>query len=137
MIRQNHTLIFQFEKEFFRNKPQTISQEEQILQDIEDINNADNVYERHPQYLNKITKTVYGYPDRYRCNYIIQSKHKYRRCKAKVIINEDEKERINKNSLTLADYNDNIYDEYCSHHIYCENEHLDTYIKLTCTYCNA
>jgi hypothetical protein len=119
-----------FNKEFFRNKPQTISQREQILQDIEDIENADNIYKRHPQYLDKITKTVYGYPNRYRCNYIILSKHKYHRCKSKVAVDKEEKERLNKNSLSISDYNNEIYGDYCSHHINSDNEHLKPYIKL-------
>lgn len=122
--------LYNFNKEFFRNKPQTISQKEQVLNDIDDLEAAENVYERYPQYSDKVTKTVYGYPDRYRCNYIILSKHKYHRCKAKVAVDEDEKERINKNGLSPSEYNDMIYGEFCNHHINCENEHLDTYINL-------
>jgi hypothetical protein len=119
-----------FNKEFFRNRPQTISQREQILQDVEDLEEADSVYERYPKYADKVTKTVYGYPDRYRCDYIILSKHKYHRCKAKVAVDEDEKERVDKRTLAPAEYNDMIYSDYCCHHIHCENEHLDAYIEL-------
>lgn len=118
-----------FKNEFFINKPQIINQEQQIRIDIDDIKKANDIYEKYPDYEKKVTKTVYGYPDRYRCNYIILNKHKYYRCKAKVLIDKDTKEQIN-NNLPIEEYNDLIYEEYCSHHINNENTNLDTYIKL-------
>jgi hypothetical protein len=118
-----------FENDFYCTKPQTISQKDQIIKDIEDIEMADDIYENNPEYEIKVNKTIYGYPDRYRCEYIILSKHKYHRCKAKVMLNEEYAKTVDKD-IDIEERNDFIYEYCCSHHFNMKNEHLTEYNKL-------
>lgn len=67
---------------FIKKRP-FISQHEYLRQEIEDIRRADTVYNARPgDFPNH--KTEYGYPDKFRCNYIKLDKHKLSRCSIKI-----------------------------------------------------
>tara|TARA_B100001093_G_scaffold358496_1_gene343082 strand:- start:13 stop:618 length:606 start_codon:yes stop_codon:yes gene_type:complete len=82
----------------------------ELKNELKEIKLADEVYKNNPKlYINK--KTEFGYPDKFRCNFIRYNKHKYYRCKCK--ISEDDKDKM-----------------FCSRHYQEDNIHINNYIKL-------
>ena len=82
----------------------------ELKNELKEIKLADEVYKKNPKlYINK--KTEFGYPDKFRCNFIRYNKHKYYRCKCK--ISEDDKDKM-----------------FCSRHYQEDNIHINNYIKL-------
>ena len=71
--------------QLFIKRKSVISQLDFIKEDCETIDKADSLYNANPEHYPN-HKTVYGYPDEYRCNYIIQHMHKLIRCRKKIII---------------------------------------------------
>jgi len=67
----------------FIKKKAFISQHEYLRQEIDDIRRADTAYNAHPEDFPN-HKTEYGYPDKFRCNYIKLEKHKLARCSTKI-----------------------------------------------------
>ena len=116
-----------FNKEYFLTKPQTISQEQQIINEINDIKQANKIYETDEKYSNKIIKTVYGYPDRYRCEYIMVKNHKLTRCKCKVL---KDKEIDTDMTASINEINDDLHLYKCSKHINSDNKYSNEYYEL-------
>ena len=82
----------------------------ELKNELKEIKLADEVYKNNPKhYINK--KTEFGYPDKFRCNFIRYNKHKYYRCKCK--ISGEDKDKM-----------------FCSRHYLEDNIHINNYIKL-------
>lgn len=97
-------------KLFFKSKG-VISQTALLKEELDLIDKATKDYILHPdKYINN-KKTVYGYPDEFRCNHIIYKKHKFTRCKNKI----DE---------------ENGGDTFCLHHWDSENPYETDYQNL-------
>ena len=97
-------------KLFFKSQG-VITQEELLKDELKLLDKATEEYDSHPEkYINN-KKTVFGYPDEYRCHHIIYKKHKFTRCKNKV----DE---------------ENGGDMFCLHHWDSENPYEKEYQKL-------
>lgn len=116
-----------FDKEYYSIKPQTITQEQQLKVELKDIKRANEEYEKNPLYKEKITKTVFGYPDRFRCEFIILGKHKLHRCKSKVF---RDKEIETDEDLTKAEIIDEQCLYVCKKHLHMENKYAKEYQKL-------
>lgn len=116
-----------FKNEYFTIMPSFISQEEEIIKELEDITLANAIYIKHPEYKKNIITTVYGYPDRYRCEFITVNKHKFSRCKSKVY-----RDKLLEPDTTLTDdeNNDAQYLYKCKKHLHIENKYIDDYHKL-------
>lgn len=83
---------------------------QQIKIELKEIESANQAYNEDPKcYLNK--KTEFGYPDKFRCNFIRYDKHKFSRCKCKIT-------------------NDDPENMFCTRHYLVENEHINEYLKL-------
>jgi hypothetical protein len=92
------------------HKPSTIPQDNEMADDYKRMKLATKAYAKSPiSYTDK--RTEYGLPEQFRCNYIIYSKHKYRRCAC--VISKECGENM-----------------YCARHYEKENAHMDAYSKL-------
>jgi hypothetical protein len=116
-----------FVKEYFSIKPQIISQEEQLIKELKDIKRADEIYIKYSKYANKILKTVYGFPNRYRCEFIIMNKHKLQRCKNKVF--KDNNICID-DCTNINDINNEQHLFLCKKHINDNNIYAKEYYEL-------
>ena len=73
----------------FIKKKSFISQHEYLRQEIDDIRRADIAYNAHPEDFPN-HKTEYGYPDKFRCNYInLYKHHKLSRCAVKITAGDE------------------------------------------------
>lgn len=100
-----------YNKSFYYTKPGLIMQIDLIKKDINDIKKANMLYFKYPELEKKQQKTDYGFPDKYRCNYIRLKNHKIQRCK---------------NKISEEDVNDLM----CLLHINTENTYKDKYYKM-------
>lgn len=78
-----------FKLNFYFTKANLITQYDIIKTDVFDIKKANMLYFRYPELEKKKTRTEYGYPDKYRCNFIRMNKHKMSRCKSKITDDEE------------------------------------------------
>jgi hypothetical protein len=110
--KEINVMYEKFKKKFYYKKKNLITQNEIIKKDIYDITNANNLYSKYNDVKENMDgKTLYGYPDKMRCNYIRMDKHKMQRCKNKIS-------------------KDDIYDLMCCKHVNLENIYRENYYKL-------
>lgn len=73
-----------FMSKIFLKSKGVISQTELLKDELTLVDKASEEYDTHPDRYIKNKKTVYGYPDEYRCHHIIYKKHKFTRCSNKI-----------------------------------------------------
>jgi hypothetical protein len=118
----------EFKKKIFYTKPGVITQNILIKNELNDIKRANQIYQKEPNlYLPKIRKTVFGYPDRYRCEFIIYFKNKFHRCKNKVF---KDKEIEVDDDMTLEEKLDEQHLYVCKRHIGLENKYAQEYQNI-------
>lgn len=101
----------QFMDRIFIHSKGLITQTELLQNEIDNIKKANEEYNLYPEKYIQNKKTIYGYPEEYRCNFIIYNKNKFTRCCNKI--------------------NDNTHNEiYCSLHWDIENKYYDIYTQL-------
>jgi len=72
-------------------RPRIINQTELLKTELNDIKQADRIYFKHTKNLNATQakdlymETEYGYPDRFRCKFIINKKNNLIRCRRRII----------------------------------------------------
>jgi hypothetical protein len=114
----NDKLYKEFCKRFYYTKKALITQDDIIKKDISDMRKANILYLKYPELDITRTKTDFGYPNKYRCNFIRINKHKMLRCKNK-IADTDDNTNDGLNSCIM-----------CSKHLYSDNTYREQYYKL-------
>jgi len=113
----NDKLYKEFCTRFYYTKKALITQDDIIKKDISDMRKANILYLKYPELDITRTKTDFGYPSKYRCNFIRISKHKMLRCKNKISDTNDDNNGLNSCIM-------------CSKHIYSDNIYREQYYKL-------
>ena len=116
-----------FDKEYYTTKRNFITQENIIKRDLHDITKAEDIYDKYEKFSKNIMKTGYGFPDRYRCEYIILKNHKLHRCKNKVF--KDKEIEVDADA-TNDEINEQQHLYHCKKHLGITNTHLIPYNKL-------
>lgn len=111
----NDKLYKEFSTRFYYTKKTLITQDDIIKKDISDMRKANILYLKYPELDITKTKTDFGYPNKYRCNFIRISKHKMLRCK---------------NKISDTDNDGVISCIMCTMHLYSDNTYRDQYYKL-------
>lgn len=95
-------------------RPRIINQSDLLKQELSDIKEANRIHFKHAKKLNTNVgeETEYGYPDKFRCKYVINKKNNLVRCRNRIINGDATK-----------------YD-CCLKHNKLHNIYLDKYLEL-------
>lgn len=74
----------EFMAKIFLKSNGLITQEESLKDELTNISKANEDYLLNSDKYQKTRKTIYGYPDDFRCHHIIYKKHKFTRCNNKI-----------------------------------------------------
>jgi hypothetical protein len=73
-----------FMNKIFLKSKGIITQDELLKDELAEISKANKEYNLNLDRYKNNKRTVFGYPDEYRCQYILYNKHKFMRCKQKI-----------------------------------------------------
>lgn len=68
-------------------RPRIIDQTELLKRELNDIKDANKIHFKHAKNLNTNVgkETEYGYPDKFRCKFVINKKNNFVRCRRRII----------------------------------------------------
>lgn len=82
-----------------------LSQDDIVLEELETISRADECYADDPE-LYPDKRTEYGYPDQFRCNYIIYRRNRFNRCSNMISKDDPDNLYCCKHSSEYCEYAD-------------------------------